>query len=112
MTQNQPGIKDEDQLRNFIADYPWLLNLNYEAVPELKRCGKEFQIGEQKRIDLILRDRVSGSPVVVEFKFGDFYRENVGQILEYRARLATSFTKENSIIYDVFKEKVLVPKLA
>lgn len=102
----------EKDLQLFISTHPWLLNLYYERVVELKNSGIEYQIGDQKRADLILRDRVSQSPVVVEFKFTPFYRENVGQILEYKARIATSFNKENSELYRIFKESVLAPKLA
>lgn len=105
-------MKNEKDLQIFISDHPWLLNLNYERVVELKNGGIEYQIGDQKRADLILRDRVSRSPVVVEFKFTPFYRENVGQILEYKARVATSFNKENSDLYSIFGENILAPKLA
>lgn len=101
----------ESDLQYFIADNPWLLNPNYERVPDLLDGGIEFQIGGQKRADLILRDRVSRAPVVVEFKFMPFYRENIGQILEYKARVAMSFTRENSVIYSIFKEYILSPKL-
>ena len=106
-------LKDEKQLQHFIANFPWLLNLDYERVVALKDGGIEYQIGDQKRIDLILRDRRSGCPVIVEFKFTPFYRENVGQILEYKARIATCFNKENSaVIYSIFGENILTPKLA
>src|ERR1017187_2761532 len=105
-------MNDEQELQDFIADNPWLLNPNYERVPELADVDLEYQAGDQTRIDLILRDRVSRSPVVVEFKFTPFYRENVGQILEYRARVATSFNKQNSRLHSIFKDYILAPKLA
>src|SRR6266404_6131275 len=105
-------MNNEQELQNFIAENPWLLNPNYERVPELTNVDLEYQAGDQTRIDLILRDRVSRSPVVVEFKFTPFFRENVGQILEYKARVAMSFNKENSLIYSIFKEYILAPKLA
>jgi hypothetical protein len=111
-SEQEHQLNLEYQLQHFIADNPWLLNLNYERVVELKDTGIEYQVGDQKRADLILRDRVSYSPVVVEFKFKPFDRENVGQILEYKARIATSFNKENSELYRIFKENILAPKLA
>lgn len=102
----------EDDIQRFIAANPWLLDLNYEAVPELQGTELEHQLGDQKRADLILRETTSGRPVVVEFKFTPFYRENIGQLLEYRARVATSFTRENARLYEVFTDFTLVPKLA
>lgn len=105
-------LKDEADLQYFIADNPWLLNHNYESVPELDGVNLEYQAGDKTRIDLLLRDRVSGCPVIVEFKFGSFNRTNIGQLLEYKARVAITFRKENSVLYKVFKEYVLAPKLA
>lgn len=105
-------LKNEADLQYFIADNPWLLNHNYESVPELDGVNLEYQAGDKTRIDLLLRDRVSGSPVIVEFKFGSFNRENIGQLLEYKARVAITFRKENCVLYNVFKERVLAPRLA
>lgn len=31
----------EKQVQEFIADYPWLLNFDYERVPGLKNKGME-----------------------------------------------------------------------
>lgn len=104
-------MKNESELQSFIADHPWLLNSAFEAVPELPDRGKEFQIGSQKRIDLILLDSSQKRPVVVEFKFTPFYRENIGQILEYKARVALTFSRENNQLFEIFGEQVLTPRL-
>ena len=104
-------MKTEYDLQNFIAENPWLLSPNYEAVPQLPRRGLEYQAGDQKRIDLILRDKTQGTPVVVEFKVTSFYRENIGQILEYKARIALIFNKENDILFQTFSDFVLAPQL-
>ena len=49
----------EKEVQQFIADYPWLLNFNYERVPQLKNKGMEYILSDSKRADLILRDRNS-----------------------------------------------------
>jgi len=99
----------EKQVQNLIADYPWLLNLDYEVVPGLKNKGMEYQLTEGKRADLILRDRKSGRPVIIEFKAVPFYRENIGQILEYKARVISEYSSDNSILGDLFGEKLFAP---
>lgn len=101
----------EKDVQLLIADYPWLLNLDYEIVPELKNRGLEYQLTENKRADLILRDRKSGRPVVVEFKAVPFYRENIGQILEYRARILNEYSSENSLLKAIFNEQMFSPIL-
>ena len=101
----------EKEVQSFIADYPWLLNFNYEKVPELKNKGMEYILSDSKRADLILRDRNSGQPVIVEFKAIPFYRENIGQILEYRSRVINEYTSDDSILKEVFEDKLFAPKL-
>ncbi len=101
----------EKEVQSFIADYPWLLNFNYERVPELKNKGMEYILSDSKRADLILRDRNSGQPVIVEFKAVPFYRENIGQILEYRARVINEYTSDDSILKEIFEDKLFTPKL-
>lgn len=99
----------EKAVQKLIADYPWLLNIDYELVPELKDKGMEYVLSYNKRADLVLRDRISGRPVIVEFKAVPFYRENIGQILEYKARVISESTRENSILKDVFGDGILAP---
>ena len=103
-------MKTEQELQLFIAENPWLINLNYEIVPDLPNNGIEFRINNQ-RIDLILRDKISKCPVILEFKFVNFYRENIGQILEYKTRIISTLNKNENILYEIFKEFVLCPKL-
>lgn len=104
-------MHNKSDLQTFIAENPWLLNINYENIPELPNNGLEFQIGSQNRIDLILRDKVNSNPIIVEFKFTPFYRENIGQILEYRARVVNLFKKENSVLFEIFKDFIQCPRL-
>jgi hypothetical protein len=102
---------NEKDIQNFIAKYPWLLDLKYENVPELDKNGLEYYIEGNKRTDLILRDNVTKCPVVIEFKYWDLKREDVGQILEYKARIFTSFNDENSELFRIFGNKLYSPKL-
>lgn len=101
----------EKEVQRLIADYPWLLNLEYEIIPELKNNGMEYLVSDNKRVDLILRDGKSGRPVIVEFKAGPFYRENIGQILEYKARIIQELINEDSSLKDLFGQRLLTPIL-
>lgn len=105
-------MNKEQDLQLFIAENPWLLNTNYEAVPQLPNNGMEYQIGSQQRIDLILKDKLNKAPVVVEFKFHPMIRENIGQILEYRARIAAHFNRDETLLHEIFGDYLLAPKLA
>lgn len=104
-------IETEKDLQVFIAKNPWLININYEIVPELNNGGMEYITSNQKRIDLVLRDRIIGNPVIVEFKFTPFYRENIGQILEYRARIVTEINNNDNTLFSIFGKYLSIPKL-
>ena len=99
----------EKRVQGLIADFPWLLNLNYQRVAELKNKGMEYVVGANQRIDLILKDSITGRPVIVEFKAVPFYRENIGQILEYRSRLISELSSEDSPLYEVIGDKLSSP---
>ncbi|WP_160691669.1 hypothetical protein [Clostridium sp. C2-6-12] len=99
----------EKQVQELIADYPWLLNIDYEIVSGLKNKGMEYILSDNKRADLILRDRMTGRPIIIEFKAVPFYRENIGQILEYKARIISESTNENSVLKDIFADKIYSP---
>ena len=101
----------EKQVQELIADFPWLLNLNYHRVPELKNKGMEYVVGASQRIDLILRDGITERPVIVEFKAVPFTRENIGQILEYRSRLVLEMSREDSRLNELFGDKLSSPVL-
>lgn len=105
------AIKDlkEKEVQELITDFPWLLNLDYENIPQLKNKGMEYRLSESKRADLILRDRRTGKPVIVEFKAVPFYRESIGQILEYKARVINEYSNETSILREIFENKMFSP---
>lgn len=104
-------INNEQDLQKFISTNPWLININYEIVPELYNGGMEYITSNQKRIDLILRDRIIGNPVIVEFKFVPFYRENIGQILEYKTRIVTELNNSENILFGIFGKYLSIPKM-
>lgn len=99
----------EKIVQELIADYPWLLNIDFEVVSEFKDKGMEYILSYNKRADLILKDRISGRPVIVEFKAIPFYRENIGQILEYKARIVSESTYGESRLKDVFGDRIFAP---
>jgi hypothetical protein len=101
----------EREVQTIIADFPWLLNMDYERVNELSNKGMEVRLSDGKRADLILMEKRTKRPVLVEFKCIPFYRENIGQILEYKARLYSEIAQESSILYEVFGEKLYTPLL-
>jgi hypothetical protein len=94
-------MKEKD-IQKLVADFPWLLSVNYESVPELANKGMEVALDGDIRIDLLLREKITNRPVVVEFKANPFYRENIGQILEYRARIISEFQSDDSVLYKLF----------
>ena len=103
-------LKEKD-IQNLIADFPWLLNPNYSTVPELRRKGMEYTTTSGKRIDLILRNTISNRPVLIEFKATKFNRENIGQILEYRARVLSEITSDSSSLKSIFGDHLAAPIL-
>jgi hypothetical protein len=101
----------EKEVQRLICDFPWLLNLDYETIPELANKGLEYVLPGGNRIDLILKDRRTKRPVIVEFKKVPFYRENIGQILEYKTKVLCEFQSESSILSTVFENNLYVPIL-
>jgi hypothetical protein len=86
--------------------------MNYQNIPELKNNEKEmeFKTSDKKRIDLILKDQLSGRPVIVEFKLYDLDRETIGQILEYKTRIVVGINDEDNILFKIFRNKLVTPK--
>ena len=102
----------EKDIHTFIAQYPWLLNVNYQNIPELKDVSEiEVHVAGGKRIDLVLKDVITGFPVIVEFKRGDLNRDDIGQILEYRARILNYLNNEDSLLFKIFGNKLSAPKM-
>ncbi len=102
---------DEKKIQELISNFPWLLDFNYESIPELEGQGMEYRLPNWNRIDLILRDRISKRPVIVEFKAIPFYRENIGQIADYRASVLMEISNENSKLKSIFENMLFCPLL-
>jgi hypothetical protein len=100
----------EKTVQKMIADYPWLINQNYETIPELPNQGLEYYVCG-KRIDLLLRDRFTKRPIIIEFKAVPFYRENIGQIAEYKALIMLLIAEENTLLKDIFGNLLSCPHL-
>jgi len=101
----------EKEIQELIANYPWLININYEQIPDIDNLGMEYPLSDRKRLDLILKDIISNRPVIVEFKATPFLRENIGQILEYKARVVSQLNENSSFLKIVFGNNILSPKL-
>ncbi|AJQ27548.1 hypothetical protein [Pelosinus fermentans] len=101
----------EKEVQQLICDFPWLLNLDYEIIPELANKGLEYVLPGGNRIDLLLKDRRTKRPVIVEFKKVPFYRENIGQILEYKTKVLCELQSESSLLSAVFEKKLCIPIL-
>jgi len=106
-------VDKEKDIQLFIADNPWLINVNYQNVPELKDNDEdmELHIEGNKRPDLILKDTLTGDPVIIEFKRYDLTRDTIGQILEYRSRIITSLNNTENILFRIFGNKIAAPRM-
>lgn len=100
----------EKKVQDLIYSFPWLLDINFELIGEIDKKGYEHTINNI-RIDLLCRHRLSGRPVIIEFKRGGFYRENIGQILEYRTRVILELTNNYSGINEIFQNRLTSPIL-
>lgn len=108
----------EKDIEDIIYDSPWLLDERFD-IPNIKgkvnrMPGRQVNVGGSKLnryIDLLFRDTRDNRPVIIELKKGDIVRENIAQILEYRA-LVISLEEENRIQWvDAFGNNYYCPKL-
>lgn len=80
----------EIEIENLIYRMPWLINDQYiraNIEGSSKEYGKQVNIGINlnRYIDLLLKDEKTNRPVIVEIKKGNISRQDVAQILEYKA---------------------------
>ena len=101
----------EKDVQRLIFNHPWLLDINFENIHELGEDGGLEHTIDDVRPDLLCRHKLNGRPVIIEFKKDNFYRENIGQILEYRTRVILELDKDDSKIKKVFGEKLSTPIL-
>ncbi len=107
----------EKDIEDIVYNSPWLLDERY-VIPKIKgnsnEYGRQIKVGKhgQKRyIDLLFKDTRDNRPVILELKKGKLVRENIAQILEYRA-LVISMDDEHKIEWqNEFGQNYYCPKL-
>jgi len=108
----------EKDIEDIIYTSPWLLDERFD-IPNIKGKanripGRQVNVGNNgvnRYIDLLFRDTRDNRPVIIEIKKGDLIRENIAQILEYRA-LVISLDEESRIEWlDEFGRNYYCPKL-
>ncbi|MCT4596313.1 MAG: hypothetical protein N4A50_00335 [Vallitalea sp.] len=107
----------EKDIEDIIYNSPWLLDERY-VIPKIKgsrnESGRQINIGRNglnRYIDLLFKDTRDNRPVIVELKKESLTRENIAQILEYRA-LVVSMEEENKIEWQSeFEQNYYCPKL-
>ncbi|QEK13137.1 hypothetical protein FQB35_12865 [Crassaminicella thermophila] len=107
----------EKDIEDIIYNSPWLLDERY-VIPKIKgsrdEFGRQINIGRNglnRYIDLLFKDTRDNRPVIVELKKESLIRENIAQILEYRA-LVVSMDDENKIKWqNEFGQNYYCPKL-
>jgi hypothetical protein len=105
-------IQEEKDIQTLIFDNPWLLDLNFERiVSRTLNNGWEVELPFGNRIDVLLKHRIDNRPIIVEFKKGDFYRENIGQLLSYKAAILQEFSNPDSELIEIFGNLITSPIL-
>lgn len=106
----------EEQVEELIYSSPWLLNENY-LIPQIKgsrgEFGRQINIGNSnsRYIDLLFKDSKDERPVIVELKRGKITRENVAQILEYRALIVSMSDDQKEDWIAEFGQNYYAPKM-
>lgn len=107
----------EKDIEDIIYNSLWLLDERY-VIPKIKgsrnEFGRQINIGRNglnRYIDLLFKDTRDNRPVIVELKKETLIRENIAQILEYRA-LMVSMDDESKIEWkSEFGQNYYYPKL-
>jgi len=110
-------ILKEKDIEDIIYNSPWLMDERF-VIPSIR--GKENQPGRQiniggirlnRYIDLLFKDTRDNRPVIVELKKCRLERENIAQILEYKA-LVVSMDDETRMEWErEFGRNYYCPKL-
>lgn len=114
------GIKMElleKDIEDIIYNSPWLLDSRFD-IPNIKgtkkgSVGRQVNVGKasNRYIDLLFRDTRDNRPVIIELKKEALKRENIAQILEYRA-LVISMDEDKKIEWESeFGMNYHLPKL-
>lgn len=106
----------EKKIEDIIYGSPWLVDSNF-IVPKImgasNEYGRQVNVGKDKNryIDLLLKDTKDNRPVIIEIKKGKLVRENVAQILEYKALIVSLPEKQLHHWRDEFDSNYYAPKL-
>lgn len=108
----------EKDIEDLIYESPWLLDERFD-VPNIKgkvkrMPGRQVNVGANganRYIDLLFRDTRDNRPVIIEIKKGDIIRENIAQILEYRALVVAMADEARLEWLDEFGKSYYCPKL-
>ncbi|MCE5287399.1 MAG: hypothetical protein LLG02_16355 [Pelosinus sp.] len=108
----------EKDIEDILYQSPWLLDERFE-IPNVKGKGgglpgRQVNIGKggiNRFIDLLFKDTRDNRPVIVELKKTELARENIAQILEYRALVVSLDDDIKAEWQDEFGQNYYCPKL-
>lgn len=107
----------EKDLEDIIYNSPWLLDERY-VIPKIKgsrnEFGRQINIGRNgfnRYIDLLFKDTKDNRPVIIELKKESLSRENIAQILEYRALVVSTDGERKIEWQNEFGQNYYCPKL-
>lgn len=107
----------EEQVEELIYSSPWLLNENYLVPKKIEgskgEFGRQINIGRKnpRYIDLLFKDTGDERPVIVEMKRGKIKREDIAQILEYRALIVSMPEDKKEQWIAEFGQNYYAPKM-
>ena len=107
----------EKDIEDIIYNSPWLLDERY-VIPRIKgirdEYGRQINIGRNgfnRYIDLVFKDSRDDRPVIVELKKESLNRENIAQILEYKALIISMDEEIKMEWQNEFQQNYYCPKL-
>lgn len=109
--------KKEIEIEDFLYENPWLIDPSYEIarIKGEKVHGRQVNVGNEvtggRYVDLLLKDTLSGRPVIVELKKDEIQRKDIGQTLEYRALFLVLPDNIREQFNNEFGKNYIVPKL-
>ena len=110
-------ILKEKDIEDIIYNSPWLMDERF-VIPTIR--GKENQPGRQvniggirinRFIDLLFKDTRDNRPVIIELKRDGLVRENIAQILEYKALIISMDEDTKTEWQREFGKNYYCPKL-
>lgn len=107
----------EKDIEDIIYSSPWILDERY-IIPKIKgsrnEFGRQINVGGvclNRYIDLLFKDTRDERPVIVELKKNQLKREDIGQILEYKALLVSMEECSRDEWQSEFGKNYYYPKL-